>query len=360
MYVPEPECPEIQSVPMAGVSPSFTDAKWPWYGMTIQGDEGSPQHASAETFSALGHETRVAIIHALAEADSPLSFTELRNRVGIDTGRQFNYHLEQLVGHFVNKTGEGYSLTQPGERVVEAVRSGVVTRDPIEKEIVLDEDCYRCGGRLKLMQGGHLALYCTECQGNVSLPPSAKGEDSDHGGEPEGIGLLRGFELPPAGMQARSDLELLRAGNIWSNLEVIASSVGVCPRCSAPMAVSLRICDAHDREEGCCAACGHRYAVKHIHECTTCPYARMRHLGLLLLGTTEVLDFFTDHDINPIAPASPMSMRGILDAYEEEVISIDPFMGRFTFAIGEEALSVTVDDDMAVVESRRQDISESE
>jgi DNA-binding transcriptional ArsR family regulator len=325
--------------------------------MRATGDRGDSQLSSADVFAILGNETRVQIIHALAEADGPLSFTKVRTRVGLEQGTQFNYHLEKLVGHFVTKTEEGYSLTRPGERVVEAVLSGLVTDAPSEEQTMLDEECYHCGAPIVVTRGSHLGVLCTECQGNVSFPASATGDGSDRAEDKGVSGFLRGFELPPAGMQGRSGLELLRAGNLWSNLEVIAISSEVCPRCSAPLDGSLRVCDAHERGGDCCAECGHRYAVKHIHDCTTCNYARMRHLGVLLLGKTEVLDFLTDHDINPIATDSPMSMRGILDGYEEEVIATEPVTARLTFRIGDDALTVTVDDELSVVQTRRQDTS---
>lgn len=60
-------------------------------------------------------------MQALGEAGfgESLSFTELRERVGVRQGAQFNYHLDKLVGHFVTKTDGGYSLRPTGHRVIE-------------------------------------------------------------------------------------------------------------------------------------------------------------------------------------------------------------------------------------------------
>lgn len=74
-----------------------------------------------EALEALGNEQRITILRALAETDTPLPFSELRRRVGIDDTGRFNYHLDQLLGPFVRQTDAGYELGYAGERLVVAV-----------------------------------------------------------------------------------------------------------------------------------------------------------------------------------------------------------------------------------------------
>jgi DNA-binding transcriptional ArsR family regulator len=81
-------------------------------------------------FATLGSETRFAVLRALAEADDAVSFSALRDRVGMADSGQFNYHLDRLVGHFVERADDGYRLAPAGERVAEAVLSGAVTERP--------------------------------------------------------------------------------------------------------------------------------------------------------------------------------------------------------------------------------------
>ncbi|MFB6206666.1 MAG: ArsR/SmtB family transcription factor, partial [Haloglomus sp.] len=96
--------------------------------MTHPRELGEPTALSPdEAFGVLGNETRIQILQTLGEADGPLSFTELRDRVGIRQGSQFNYHLDKLVGHFVRKTDDGYELRLAGRRVIYAVLSEAVT-----------------------------------------------------------------------------------------------------------------------------------------------------------------------------------------------------------------------------------------
>jgi len=97
-----------------------------------------------EALDALADETRLAILRALADhqrdqpEDPALSFTELRERAGIDDSGLFNYHLEKLVGRFVRDTGAGYELGYRGERVL---------RSPTAEEHGTDADagCPVCG-----------------------------------------------------------------------------------------------------------------------------------------------------------------------------------------------------------------------
>lgn len=73
-----------------------------------------------DALAALGDETRIAILRALAEADEPLPFTELRERAGVDDPGRFNYHLSTLREYFVREADGGYALRNAGSRVVAA------------------------------------------------------------------------------------------------------------------------------------------------------------------------------------------------------------------------------------------------
>lgn len=78
----------------------------------------------SEALEVLGNELRMDVIRELADADRPLSFTELRERVDVrDTGK-FNYHLTRLCGYFVRETEGGYELGHAGTRLLSAVGPG--------------------------------------------------------------------------------------------------------------------------------------------------------------------------------------------------------------------------------------------
>ncbi len=103
-----------------------------------------------DAFGALGNETRMTTLRVLADADGPLPFSELRDRVGMPDSGQFNYHLDKLVGHFLARTDAGYGLRRAGDRVVEAVLSGAVTEAPTLELTDVDEQCFRCDGGVKV------------------------------------------------------------------------------------------------------------------------------------------------------------------------------------------------------------------
>ncbi|SDQ26088.1 ArsR/SmtB family transcription factor [Natronobacterium texcoconense] len=71
-----------------------------------------------DALEALGNETRLAILRTLAEADGPLAFSELRERVGIRDSGKFNYHLSRLCEYFVRERQEGYELGHAGTRLI--------------------------------------------------------------------------------------------------------------------------------------------------------------------------------------------------------------------------------------------------
>ena len=73
-----------------------------------------------DALAMLGDETRIAILRALADADEPLPFSELRKRAGVEDAGRFNYHLSKLREYFVREEGGGYTLRHAGSRVVAA------------------------------------------------------------------------------------------------------------------------------------------------------------------------------------------------------------------------------------------------
>lgn len=102
---------------------------------------------AADALATLANEYRIEILRALAEADEPLAFSNLRESVGMyDTGR-FNYHLTELCGRFVRNTDSGYELGHAGERVVLAA-AGLDSEAATafaEQESTDSSECPVCG-----------------------------------------------------------------------------------------------------------------------------------------------------------------------------------------------------------------------
>src|SRR6056297_3330821 len=172
-------------------------------------DEMSPTDA----FSVLGNDIRVGILRELADvmgesSDSRLSFSTLRERVGVRDPGKFNYHLDRLRGTFVKKTDDGYVLRYPGLMVVSAIRAGTYTGGDDTETVETAQDCPRCDGDLTATYGdGFLELACDE-------------DD-----------LLSRVLLPPGATEGRTTAELLELANRSARRDMGHAADGVCPYC---------------------------------------------------------------------------------------------------------------------------------
>lgn len=314
--------------------------------------ERTPLLTHDEAFSVLGDETRLRILQVLGEAGEPVVFSELFELVGYEDSSNFNYHLDKLVGHFVAKTNHGYRLRQAGRRINEAILSGAVTNDRDLQLTELDEECPLCSAAIKVgYRQERVEMYCTECSGIFEADNAAVrhlGED----------GYLGHMSLPPVGVTTRNPAEILETAWTWKHLDVLADSSGVCSRCSAPLDHRVTVCEEHSTNGRSCDRCQREYATQFIVQCTNCTYEMQAIAPGVLLANTELLDFLTDHGINPITPDPVTGAMETIANYREEICSIDPFKGKFTFTVDEEALTVTLNEELTVVEAVRRPISD--
>jgi DNA-binding transcriptional ArsR family regulator len=294
-------------------------------------DEDDHDPLSAEqAFSVLGNETRLAILRALADADGTLSFTELRSRVGLRQGTQFNYHLTKLVGHFVEKHKAGYSLREPGRRVVQAVLAGAVEDGPWLPPTSIEYDCHFCGAAIEVRYlDGWFSMHCPTCFEARSASTTA-----------DEYGNLASMPFPPAGMEGRSPLAALRAAATWIHLDAVAVSSGVCPRCSAPVECTVNACVEHDvtPETDCCPRCEKHHAIRPYFECTNCVFEFDGPVVMGLLATPELLAFVGEHGLNVTSMGVDWGWE-----YKEEVVATDPFEARLVFTIDGDSLTLVVD-----------------
>jgi DNA-binding HxlR family transcriptional regulator len=323
-------------------------------------ETGTTTLSPDDAFAVLGNDTRMDILRALGETEDSLSFSELRERVGLRDSGQFNYHLDQLEGHFVSKTDEEYELSQRGRRVIQAVLSGAITQAPTLEPTEIDARCYHCNDPIMVdyKQEG-VGIYCTGCSGNFEPPREHLAERLGSEELAAELGVIGANGLPPAGILDRSPSEMLQAATAWTHMKMFYEWADLCPRCSASMDQSADICETHDANDGVCEACGGQQAIIHESQCTNCNFKGRRLFSLRLFGHTEFLHFVTGHGLNPIAPSNPLSFWGHFTPYEEEIISTDPFKAKFTFTIGEDAITLTVDDSFLVVDVTEHPADES-
>lgn len=295
-----------------------------------------------DAFSVLGNEIRIRILETLGKAAEPLSFTDLRNQIGLKRGGQFNYHLDQLVGHFVSKSDAGYELRAPGRRVVKAVLSGAVAESPATEREEIDQACQLCGGSIEVRYHEEaVETFCTECAGMWGSHETA--ED----------GYLGRKVLPPAGVADRGAEEMYRAAWIWTNLDFFAIASGLCPSCSATLERTVEVCDDHNPEDDPCPACDHRYSARLRVNCTNCILELSGSLPMTVVNETAILDFLTDHNLNPLLPDSTARVQQFFSDYHEDIISTDPFRAELTFTVEEKSITLTLDNTLSVIDSKR-------
>lgn len=330
---------EFARAPPRGCEPSFThllpvDC--------VMSSEIPPDADSAmspeDAFDVVGEDTRIQILKALGEADEPLAYSELRDRIEYDS-TNFHYHLKRLDGHFIRKTEAGYTLQQAGGRVVKAILSGVVTENPVLDRTPVETPCFLCGGDMELRyQQEVVGLFCADC-GGTRAGPGARTEKAQRPADVVGT-----LGLPPAGVYDRTPSEILRAAEVWTVTQGQAVARDVCPWCSASLRHSVSACDDHDPVDGRCDSCNRRFGVLVHVTCTNCIFDQTSTGTSRLLSSPDVMAFMLDHGIDPISP----------DAFhltaEETIRSTDPFEGCFTFTVDRDVLTVTVDDDFSVVD----------
>lgn len=298
--------------------------------------------APEDVLTVLGHETRLQILGTLGEADDPLTFTELFDRVEYEGSSNFNYHLEHLTGHFVDKTDDSYVLRQAGHRVIEAVFAERPPGDADVERSRVDLPCFRCGTDIEVSyRDEHVGLYCPECGG------TRDGKSSTATGRPvEATDVLGYLDLPPAGVTDRTPEEVLQAASVWTTTGAMARAREVCSGCSAPLETTVDVCEDHDETGDRCDTCGQWFAVTVHYNCTNCIYSVDAPFSTHLLDDNDLVGFMADHDIDLLGP------NGFhIAALEETVLSVDPFEARFTFTVDGDALTLTVDDDLSVVDA---------
>ena len=304
---------------------------------TTVGSENSTKSTSDTAFAVLGNDTRMEILRILGESTRPMSFSELRDRTGMRDPGQFNYHLNRLLGHFVDQTDNGYALRRSGERIVMAVLSGAVTDDPELERTLTDLPCWYCGAPIEVSYRQERATaHCTRCEGAYG---NTVGPD-----ERSRLGYMY---LPPAGVNGRTPGEIYLAALTWRSRDILAWANEICPYCSAPLENDVQLCEDHDAKDGLCEQCDRRYGVTFQSDCTNCIFSMNAMFAVYLLGHVDLRAFLLEHGFDPFAPTP--DQYAALFPYEEEVRRTDPFEARFTFTVDGDQLTLVVDHDLNVV-----------
>lgn len=317
---------------------------------TLESAIGSSDLNAPDIFTALGSQTRLAILIVLWEAYDPwagdeknsLSYSELRDKVGIKQGGEFNYHLNQLTGQLVQKSETGYAIHRAGLNLVQSIIAGLY-RDEHYPETELDRECVFCGAPISITyQDGHLIQRCTQCEGNA---------DRDMDGFLEGT--IAATKFPPAGIENRSAEQLAAAGLYRQRLFATLKMGGVCPHCAGKVETSVDYCEDHTpTDDGFCNRCDSRYEIRVKTICSVCksrwtgttkPYA-MLHPAAISFYHQRGLDVgFGVNDFD--------GLKRILELdVEQRLVSTDPVQVEVTLPYNGDEMTLVLDETMTVIE----------
>lgn len=323
-------------------------------GSALEMAAGKAGPHAVDTFELLGHETRLAILLTLWENWEPhnrgntVPFTELRDRVEIRQGAQFNYHLDKLLGRFVRKTDDGYTLRRSGLRLVQSIIAGTGMEEPKLDSTDIDATCPYCGAPTAITyENAYVYQVCTECDGDA---------------EPEDIhptGMLRGWTFEPTGLTGRTAGEVFAASTFKNFARIALRFASICPDCSGSVTWSVDVCEEHDpRDVGGCPACDRQDPVRVREECTVCKSAGHGPPRTKVLFHPAVVSFYYDHGVE-LGFTDTASVPDALQALEiaesatETVLSTAPLRVRVSFTHDGDRLDILLDEDVTVVETRR-------
>ena len=183
--------------------------------MTTDSDDTGVDRATEDAFATLGDETRLRILIELGRAvsegghGSGLSFSDLRERVGVSDSGRFNYHLDKLEGRFVRKNNNGnYTARYSALAVVSAFYAGAYAPERTEQTAETDRTCMECDRSLEMRYAVQsFELNCSE------------------------HGTRLGFPAPAGAIEPRTLDELYEVvvARAMSNMNLIRQ--GICPRC---------------------------------------------------------------------------------------------------------------------------------
>lgn len=273
---------------------------------------------TSDVLDLIGQPRRIAIVQALVERRrehpeaSGLPFSDLLDRSGIDDKGTFNYHLDRLRGHFVEKRDGKYRLTAAGAVVAGALAAGIYGGEDVE--IPVDHSCSICGEEVVVaIEPGRAEIRCRD----------------GHRGREGHLGLTT--PLPPgiaAGRTGRGALEL----TIRHYHQMVELAVnGACIQCYGTV-------NGRFEEARVGANAGYVYET----HCERCGHRHRAPAMALALQHPSVRGLCRDHGIT-VRETPAWELPFVEPEENVKVVSADPFRVEVTVPFEDESVSVTFD-----------------
>lgn len=295
--------------------------------------------APAEAFAIIGNETRLEILQVLFEEKfQTMSFAELRKRVGLRDGSQFNYHLKQLEGPFIRKTDDGYTLRHAGINVVRSIVEGSFTDHPQIAPFETRSACVACGEPLHAEYKHEMVFVrCSSCQTMHAM------------------GMF-----PPGALAGRTGHELLIAFERWMRCAFDLSVNGICSMCRGRTTATL-VRDAADIQIKAPVDPtdfpGFEFGIKY--QCERCDVWDFGTPGEHVLSHPDVVAFHRDHGIN-LNTVPYWELEWVVTNERTTVVAEEPLRVQVTVPLADAELGVTLDEEFSVVAVERDPLSSEE
>lgn len=263
-----------------------------------------------DSFAAVANETRLTMLIALwLHGDA--SFTDLFDRTALEDTGQFGYHLNKLVGEFVYKRNDHYTLTNVGRELVMTIFTHVDGAKSLTRQIDLEHGCHSCAGDvLARSRGDWLRIDCTDC------------------GK-----LYASYPVPRASLQHHDSDDMLSVFD--QRLRRMNSLVhrDICPNCACSMACAV-VTDA-EPEPG--------LPFVFVHTCDHCLMKLFTVPATSLLEHPSVLAFYHDTGLD-LFDIPHWELAWMFDGRTIDVLSTSPLAYTVTIEIDTDQLLVTLDE----------------
>ncbi|AGB15722.1 hypothetical protein Halru_1105 [Halovivax ruber XH-70] len=296
-------------------------------------DSSNPGPAPSDPFALVGNEIRAAIVRALGDPDvrggPPVAFSALRDRVDVDVrSSQFNYHLGQLVGHFVERTDDGYRIRPEGRVLYQALSAGSFDRRVTESTTPAGFACHYCEAPVDaVVHEGELRIQCPDCDYRYDVTT-----------------------VPP-GIDAAADLDLDGIAR-FTHQNHLAFARRVCPTCGQePTATVL------EPDETPFPTDDRRVVSAFVH-CRNCNDARYLSIGEAVLADPALRAFCHDHGLDLLT--TPLwELEFAATDRTVTVESRDPWRISLVVSLEGERLELIVDGDLTVLDRHCEGIEDA-
>ena len=272
---------------------------------------------AASAFGSLADENRIEILLALWQS-GPLSFAELQSAAGFSDSGHFNYHLDELLDRFVEKTDGQYRLRTPGTSALDVVFDERFGESPPDVDIDVEADCPSCGVQLHASYSdGRVVIGCPDCSVLVNI----------------------GY-FPPRGRLERDPAEFFAAYSKQTWRDFTLAREGICPHCGGRTETTVEVDpDWHLRYPA-------------VSVCQSCQVTIGTTIGVRLLADPAVVSFLDEHgervDDRPF-----WEFDWCIDDSDAVLQSEEPLRVTVPITLDEETLRVTVDERTNVLETKR-------